>query len=200
VCEPGLLLDIDQNSVPDASETLIVNGTFTADIEGWLQSQRNNTQFEGVLFEFDTADATDLQCSGSMLLISTENAADNFAEQCVTASAGVYAAISQALLVGNSGGGRQSSLEATGVDPSFVTLELAAFDVSNCQGTSLANEVTRLEMIPGDSWQTLRTRLTAPAPTQSLRLRVNVVADDPEGLQVYRNRTARWDNLLLRPD
>jgi hypothetical protein len=41
-CEAALQLDIDQSGAPDVSETALTNGSFTVDISGWLQSQRDN--------------------------------------------------------------------------------------------------------------------------------------------------------------
>lgn len=192
-------LDIDQNGVADSAETLLSNGTFTGDLAGWVQSEADAPGNSRPLFERADDDATQLACSGSMLLISWENSGDNFAEQCVTATSDSYVASAQVLLVANAGFGDTSSeLVTTNFDPSVMALELAALASSDCTGTPLTEELASTTLDPFlPSWQLLRVSMAAPAGTQSLRLRLRVVADAESGQQSYEQRAARWDNVVL---
>lgn len=196
-CEAEADLDVDGNGVADASESLVGNGRFTADLAGWLQSQRNNTEVDGVLYEHSAVDAIGASCSGSMLLISTENSGSNFADQCLTESSPSYSAAAQALLIAN-GGGRSTGVLTTGSDPSFAELSLTAFGSADCSGAPLGEQLERVELTPNGGWQVLRVSLPAPVGTQGLRVRINTVADDEGGLLPYQLRSVRWDNVLVR--
>jgi hypothetical protein len=196
-CASDAALDIDANGVPDVQESLLGNGRFIENLVGWLQSQRDNTEVDGILFEHREEDAAGPACSGSMLLISTEDSGSNFADLCVPVGPGAFTAAAQAVLIYNAGSPRAGQLRTLSIDPSFVELGLTAFGALDCTGASLAEQNTQLDLRPDLVWQTLRTNLQAPTGTQALRVRINVVAHDPVTQLGFNTRGAIWDNVLL---
>ncbi len=201
LCEAEGSLDSDQNGVADSAETLLENGTFTSDLSWWDQSQLNHSMTEGILFQHVSADATQLACSGSMLLVSWESTGDNLAAQCVPAGAGTYVASARAFLMANTGSNPLvAALATTGVDPATVSLDLHAVADEYCNGAVLAEQVATTVLDPVvRSWQPLTTTIEAPAGTLGLLVRVHMVADVPTDgdLQDYPVRSARWDNVVL---
>jgi hypothetical protein len=175
---------------------LLSNGGFDSDLSGWIQSEVNESMADGLVFDHVSEDASQLACSGSMLLVSWESTASSFAEQCVLAGVDNYVASARAFLVANAGfTPAAASLTTTSVEPAYVSLELAALSTPDCSGTPLDALTASPILDPVlPSWQSMTVQLAAPDGTRSLRLRTSVVLPASNVL-----RAARWDNVVLHP-
>lgn len=202
VCIGEQVLDVDRNGVADATETLVGNGFFSANLNGW------DNNFDPPYTQFVAADAGGLACSGALELMTLEtvtpvgtgrfNWTTNFVQRCVSSSVSSVAVFFQARLLMNTGD-YNGSLETLGVDPSVVGLDLAAFEAADCGGEPLAEQNQLIELSTDGSWQLLDGALVGGAATQSWRVALRVVGDDIEGEQSTGVRLMQFDNVLLRP-
>lgn len=197
-------VDLDQNGVPDIEETLLQNGNVTTSIDAW--TLRVNDPGYGA---FVRDDAGSLSCSGALELTTLETGnpdpaapspyiwITHFAEQCVQTSNSRVVAYSQARLIANTGD-YGATLQSTGVDPSFASVELQGYSNPDCVGDLVIAQDMQFLLETDGAWQTLGTSLQDSVSIQSLRIRWNVVEDGLDGSQVGGVRIVQWDNFMLR--
>jgi hypothetical protein len=194
-------VDLDQNGVPDAEETLLANGSVSNDLTGW-QTETGDDAYES----FVVNDADGLACSGAMRLsglvifngVNPFTWIGNYAQQCAATNAASLSAAANARLVANSGD-VSPILLTSGVDPSLTAITLFAFGTPDCSGAPLLEESTLFEQATDGSWQTLRSASSLPPGVQSVRVRFSIIGDDVEGLQSTALRLIEWDNLMAHP-
>jgi hypothetical protein len=203
LCPGEQAIDVDENAIADANETLIDNGSFSTDLSGWdvLVNELPYTQFV-------REDADALTCSGAMQLMTAESGTrvgtglftwvTNQAQRCIATTVSSVAAFAEVRLLMNTGD-YNGSLEATGVDPSIVSLDLWSYGTANCSGDPVSAQNQLFELPTDGSWQRLSGSLVAGSATQSLLVRWSVVGDGVDGEQSTGVRLVQFDNMLLRP-
>jgi hypothetical protein len=95
-------------------------------------------------------------------------------------------------------GDYNGTLQATGVDPSLVSVDLEGFQTDDCSDEALVTQETPFELAPYGAWQTLSGMLPNSTSLQSVRVRWSVLEDDIAGFQSTGVRLVQWDNFLLR--
>jgi hypothetical protein len=169
--------DLNENDVPDDTETLVDNATFEYDTDGW--------DFEtGVGLGWNVADACARSDSGSMS-VSNQFAGQaganalNGARQCLDVAANhIYAAWANALPSAGSFGG----------------LGLAFYTSTDCSGTPTKQFNSTL-VEPNGSWQV--TSISGAAPEDSHSVAVRLFMGAPAALEAGVFANVYFDNVLL---
>ena len=169
--------DLNQNDVPDDTETLVDNATFEYDTDGW--------DFEtGVGLGWNVADACGRSDSGAVS-VSNQFAglaganAQNGARQCLdVATNHIYAVWVNALPSSGSFGG----------------LGLAFYASTDCSGTPIKQFNSTL-VEPNGAWQVTSISGAAPDDSHSVAVRLFMGAPAPLAAGVFAN--VYFDNILL---
>jgi len=169
--------DLNQNNVPDDTETLVDNATFEYDTNGW--------DFEtGVGLGWNVADACARSDSGAVSVsnqfagLAGANALGG-ARQCLDVAANhIYAAWANALPSSRSFGG----------------LGLAFYTSTDCSGTPTKQFNSTL-VEPNGSWQV--TSISGAAPEDSHSVAVRLFMGAPAALEVGVFANVYFDNILL---
>jgi hypothetical protein len=178
----GDCTDLDEDSVADCEQTLLVNASFQGDVAHWSADS-------GASLTWDPRDALGAHGSGSALLAAASSAFDAggsslvTAGQCVLVSGGqIVIAYANALV--------DAGQDSDGKAAVYVDF----YDASNCTGSSTSSFSTPqpLDATTG-AWLTLKAALLTSASTHSAR--VMLAIEKPFQAQSFH---ARFDNVLLK--
>jgi hypothetical protein len=176
--------DLDQNTVPDCTETLAANPTFDRNSNGW-QAEANTA------VSWDAYDAQATEGSGSLVVENRATSgapgmgmAYGGAKQCVPITAkSTYVVYAQ-------------MYSGTSTVSGYGSLIGRLFESADCSGSPIADSVKVSPTIGTvNLWMTLQTdALAAPAGAKSLlvELQVGKLANNTDRVSL------RFDNVLVR--
>ncbi len=168
-CGSGICPDLNNNNLPDNTETLASNSTFDSDSDGWDAEP-------GVGLGWNVTDACD-RCESGSVSVTNEFAGTSGpysvdgARQCINAKPGQHYVIVGA------------------ADPSADSLGgvgLAFYASADCSGDAITSGNSSLA-IPEWAWQKVTTHLAAPDSAQSVALRLVVAAPTLPPAGIYAN-------------
>jgi len=174
--------DLDNNHVPDCTETLVKDATFeppfNAGQSNWKLDASASASWDGL-------DAGVGGSSGSLLLTNAMGGSETLsllgAGQCISATAGkVYRAVAQSYAQASQGSG-------------FARLSITYFAESGCTGAALLVNVSPLDGTT-NSWRLLEIAGSqAPGTTTSMLVRLEVLK-----LATTPSSAVHFDNVLIK--
>jgi hypothetical protein len=176
-CTTGLCPDLNNNNVPDQTETLAPNPTFDTDISNWAPET-------GIGLGWNSNDACG-RCDSGSIAVTNQFAGTSGgftaegATQCLQATPNrVY------LIMGRA----QPAASAIG------EFGLQFFASTDCSGDKLA-VYNSPPLAPESDWQLGSTSGTAPSSAQSVAIRLIVTASAPPSGGIYAY--VLFDNILV---
>lgn len=171
--------DLNNNNLPDNTETLASNSTFDSDSDGWDAEP-------GVGLGWNVTDACG-RCESGSISVTNEFAGTSGpysvdgARQCISINA-------------NPGPNYIIMGEANPSAKSLGGVGLAFYASADCSGDAITSGNSSWA-IPESAWQKVTTHLAAPDSAQSVALRLVVAA--PKALPAGTYANVLFDNILV---